>query len=71
MQLRLQQGIVTSGQAPGLPTPWGLRMLEQAAQLQHNEPLIRDVTNESQRQGQNPEVLGGFCVSHMLQETGE
>eukprot|EP00971_Amphidinium_carterae_P198538 3940044-Amphidinium_carterae.1 len=60
MQLRLQQGIVTGGQAPGLPNPWGLRMLE-AAQLQHNEPLIRDATNESQRQRQNPAILGGFC----------
>eukprot|EP00971_Amphidinium_carterae_P082036 1623006-Amphidinium_carterae.1 len=68
MQLRLQQGIVTSGQAPGLPNPWGLRMLEQ---LQHHKPLIRDVTNESLHQGQNPEILGGFCVSQMLQETGE
>eukprot|EP00971_Amphidinium_carterae_P228990 4542460-Amphidinium_carterae.1 len=43
MQLRLQQGIVTGRQAPGLPNQWGMRMLEQAAQLQQHEPLIRDV----------------------------
>eukprot|EP00971_Amphidinium_carterae_P176899 3507541-Amphidinium_carterae.1 len=41
-------------------------MLEQAAQLQHHEPLIRDVQTES-----NPAILGGFCVGHMLQGTGE
>eukprot|EP00971_Amphidinium_carterae_P253676 5036058-Amphidinium_carterae.2 len=68
MQLRLQQRSVTGGQPPGLPNPWGMRMLEQAAQSQqHHEPLIRDVTDESH----NPEILGGFCVSHIVQETGE
>eukprot|EP00971_Amphidinium_carterae_P249680 4955770-Amphidinium_carterae.1 len=46
-------------------------MLEQAAQLQQNEPLIRDVHTESHSQSQNPAVLGGFCVGHMFQETGE
>eukprot|EP00971_Amphidinium_carterae_P316963 6301180-Amphidinium_carterae.1 len=72
MQLRLQQGVVTGGrQAPGLPNPWGMRMLEQAAQLQQNEPLIRDVPTESHSQSQNPAVLGGFCVGHMLQASGE
>eukprot|EP00971_Amphidinium_carterae_P165841 3287362-Amphidinium_carterae.1 len=45
MQLRLQQRSATGGQPPGLPNPWGMRMLEQAAQ-QRYEPLIRDVTNE-------------------------
>eukprot|EP00971_Amphidinium_carterae_P340778 6479259-Amphidinium_carterae.2 len=34
MQLRLQSQSVTGGQPPGLPNPWGLRMLQEAAQHQ-------------------------------------
>eukprot|EP00971_Amphidinium_carterae_P293585 5828752-Amphidinium_carterae.1 len=64
MQYRLQQGVVTGEwQAPGLPNPRGMRMLEQAAQLQQNEPLIRDAPTESHSQSQNPAVLGGFSRS--------
>eukprot|EP00971_Amphidinium_carterae_P179185 3554361-Amphidinium_carterae.1 len=46
-------------------------MLEQAAQLQQNEPLIRDMPTESHSQSQDPTVLGGFCVGHMFQASGK